>query len=234
MSKIINFLKERKSFFWVLYFPIYFFAFSTIEHMVLDDYWVSHTPLDDFIPFTEEFIIFYLAWFVLMLGFGIYFFIVDIAAYRRYMYFIMISYSLACVFFLLFPTGQDMRPAVFENNNIFTKLVKMIYDSDTNTNVLPSIHVVGTMAVIFGVYDDCTTLAKKHVIRGITVAVGIMIILSTVFIKQHSVLDIYVAIPYSLLVMAGVYFKNIKNYYKNKKTHKITEREHSDSYAGVR
>lgn len=69
----------------------------------------------------------------------------------------------------------------------------MIYSMDTPTNVLPSIHVynsIGAMAAIAH-----STSLKKH--RGVQIGsyvLGILIIFSTVFLKQHSITDVIAAL----------------------------------------
>ena len=74
----------------------------------------------------------------------------------------------------------------------------MIYSVDTPTNVLPSIHVynsIGAMAAIAH-----STSLKKH--RGV---LGILIIFSTVFLKQHSITDVIAALAMACMIYPFVY-----------------------------
>ena len=64
----------------------------------------------------------------------------------------------------------------------------MVYAADTNTNVCPSIHVIGSFAVYFAARDIRRFRAKGWRLGFLTMAV--LISLSTVFLKQHSVLDV--------------------------------------------
>lgn len=98
-----------------------------------------------------------------------------------------------------FPNGQNLRPAEFTDPNIFTWLVGRLYHADTNTNVIPSMHVLGCMAAVFGLFRCCCTprWAKIGVI-----ILTVLINASTVFIKQHSILDVIIA----LIVSVVLYF----------------------------
>ena len=64
--------------------------------------------------------------------------------FRRYMWsdhaHVSVHRTLFCA---LIPNGQDLRPAVMPRDNIFCDLVAYTYSLDTNTNVFPSVHVLG-------------------------------------------------------------------------------------------
>lgn len=47
----------------------------------------------------------------------------DIAAFRRMMYFIMLTYSISLVIFFLFPNCQQLRPASFPRDNVLTRFL---------------------------------------------------------------------------------------------------------------
>ena len=81
-------------------------------------------------------------WFVFLVGMVLYLGLCDIENFRKYMYFIIISYSVTVVIYLVYPTYQDLRPTIFERDNIFVHIVQFLYGFDTNTNVCPSIHVL--------------------------------------------------------------------------------------------
>ena len=51
------------------------------------------------------------------------------------MKFIMVSYSVAMLIYILFPNCQELRPLAFERDNIFTRFLEGFYQFDTNTNV---------------------------------------------------------------------------------------------------
>ncbi|MEA4964526.1 MAG: phosphoesterase [Oscillospiraceae bacterium] len=191
-----KFLRDNPHAWWALYLPIYLIGFFTVEHFVdgSGGYWVSWIPLDDKIPFLEGFVLAYYAWFPLLAGTGIYLLLRDGPAFRRYMQFIAIGFTLSTLICAFFPNGQDMRPVVFTHHNVFTFLVSMIYSADTNTNVFPSVHVVGCLAAIFAYFDS----AQLKKLRIPAILLSLFITCSTVFIKQHSALDIFGAMALCL------------------------------------
>ncbi|MCM1181659.1 MAG: phosphatase PAP2 family protein, partial [Clostridium sp.] len=92
---------------------------------------------------------------------------------------------------------------VFERNNIFTHFMQGFYQFDTNTNVCPSIHVIGSVAVMI-----CAWHSKHFKTTGWKITFGVtalLISVSTVFLKQHSVLDIAAAIPICFVTYWVVY-----------------------------
>lgn len=197
--------KKYRHALWALYLPIYLIAFFALEHYIGwdADYWVSYTPLDDVIPFCEYFVIFYYLWYVYMGAVGVRLIFEDGDKFRRYMWFIAIGFSASVIFMALFPNGQNLRPEAFAHDNIFTRLIGAIYKVDTNTNVLPSLHVVGAFAAYFGLCDS--RLGKKVWLNISGLLLAILISLSTVFIKQHSVLDVYAGLGVSVFLYIGIY-----------------------------
>lgn len=197
---------EKKDFshaFYVLVLPIYLISFFVAEAVVTDNYWVSYMPLDDKIPFLEIFLIPYYLWYPFMLALGLYLLFYDGKNFKKFMSFIGLSFMTAIVIFLVFPNGQDLRPEVFERDNIFTRAIAGLYKADTNTNVLPSLHVVGSLAVPFAA-QNCKKLQKPWLIA-LLYFIAFLISISTVFIKQHSILDFFVAVPYSVIFYLIVY-----------------------------
>ena len=82
--------------------------------------------------------------------------------------------------------------------------MKRIYTADTYTNVLPSAHVFGAMAIDFAV-TDCKSLRKPKWLLAAAIVLGVLICVSTVFVKQHSILDIFAAIPLGFIWWAIIY-----------------------------
>lgn len=97
---------------------------------------------------------------------------------------------------------------IFERDNIFTKFLEGFYQFDTNTNVCPSIHVIGSVAVMI-----CGWNCKFLNTPGWRIYFGIsafLISISTVFLKQHSVLDILAAVPVCAVAYLAAYWRDRK------------------------
>lgn len=193
-----------------LLLPLYWIgfglAFYLVEQVFTPSRWhVMHCALDDVIPFCEWFVIPYVFWFVYMVGMHVYTFFFDVAAFKKLMTYIIITYSAALVLFLVFPTAQNLRPAAFPRDNVLCRFMGHFYQMDTSTNVCPSLHVVGSMAVLFAAWDTPRFQTRKWKIAfDVTTA---LICVSTVFLKQHSVVDVVVGLLFSyagyLLVYRG-------------------------------
>lgn len=208
IKDIVRFLLKNRKYeiFITSYVIIYTIMFEFAEAVVpTSGYIVSYLKIDDYIPFCEEFIVFYGIWFVFLGGTGLYAILHEPMAYRRFMYFMMIGYTTAVIFFLLFPNGQDLRPNVFTDNNIFTWMVRFAYSVDTNTNVFPSIHVIGAVQALL-VYFDAESL-KRY--RWWAFGLTILIVFSTVFVKQHSILDMFGGLAWCIPCAIAVYGKRL-------------------------
>lgn len=182
----------------LLYWPVYGLLFLFVERFYsVDSYYVMHCGLDDRIPLCEFFVIPYLFWSLFLVAMHLYTLLFDIDGFKKMMKFIMITYTVTIVIYLLFPTCQNLRPREFARNNLFTRFLKGLYEFDTNTNVCPSIHVIGTMAVVFAAFhtERFRTLPWKLAFS----VTGLLICMSTVMLKQHSILDVIAAIPICVL-----------------------------------
>ena len=73
----------------------------------------------------------------------------------------------------------------------------------TNTNVCPSIHVLGAVAVcLAGLHGKLGTRLGWRIFLILST---VLICLSTLFLKQHSVIDVLVALLFSALAYPLVY-----------------------------
>ena len=178
----------------LLFWPVYGLRYLLLENRVpAGGYHLIHCPLDDLIPFQEGFLIFYALWYGAIIGMHVYTLIFDVAAFRKYTGFLILSMSISTAVFLLYPSCQTLRPQVFPRDNCLTRLVGILYRIDTSTNVFPSEHAIGAIGVF------CASLHTKGLRSpGKTAIIGlftVLISLSTVFLKQHSVLDVAAALP---------------------------------------
>ncbi len=188
----------------LLFWPIFGLCFSSLEmYRTVENckHFVVYSPLDDVIPFCELFVIPYMIWFAYIVGMYVYTILFDTEAYKKYMYFIIATYTVTIIIYLFFPTMQELRPNLAElgRSNFLTRFMGDFYNFDTNTNVCPSLHVTGAVAVSIAAWHS-----KLFGKRGWKIAFTVMtvlIALSTVFLKQHSIVDV----PWALLVCAVVY-----------------------------
>lgn len=178
----------------LLFWPIFLAVFTYAERgWKPDSFEKMYCWLDDLIPFNEFFVIPYMFWFFFIAGMLVFLFFYDVPTFKCMMKFIIITYGAALVVFFLFPNCQMLRPIAFERDNILTRFMAKFYVMDTNTNVCPSIHVIGSFACMF------SGLRCKHFqkpgMKILFVAAALLISASTVFLKQHSIIDVVAALP---------------------------------------
>lgn len=184
---------------WIGYFALYFITENLIP---AEKCHVIHCALDDAIPFCEYFAVFYVGWYFLVFGALAYTLFYDVEGFRKLQTYIMITQAAAMLVYIFYPSIQLLRPAVFPRRNVFTRLLGFIYAFDTPTGVFPSLHVAYSMGILsLGLKSRRLSPAGK---TALTVAV-VMICLSVCFVKQHSALDVFAALPVGLLAEAIVF-----------------------------
>lgn len=158
------------------------------------------TPLDTATPFLPVFVVPYLIWYPFILAMFLLLFFQHRQAYYRSLFLLCLG-LIAC--YLAYVAYQTTVPRpVLTPDTPFYALMHFVYSHDQPFNCFPSIHVMTTYVM------------HKHVMRFANLKpllrVGIAvtswsIIASTVFVKQHVVLDIFAAI---LLVECMIYVAN--------------------------
>ena len=100
----------------LLYWPIYGLVFLTLERFLHLDYHTIYTPLDDLVPFCEYFLFPYLYWFVFLIGMHLYLLLFDTAGFRKFMWFIILTYTATCIIYLIYPRSQEAIDAGTETD----------------------------------------------------------------------------------------------------------------------
>ena len=189
----VNLLKKYKHT-WIIpvYGIFYLTAFQYLEQRDVRPH-IIHMKIDDYIPFCEYFIVPYLLWFAYIAVTVLYFSLFNDS--KREFYQLIFTLGVGMTLFLvisyIYPNGQDLRPKL-TGDSIFIELVRHLYRIDTPTNILPSIHVFNSVACCTAVFKNAK--ARKHpVLLGGTLLLTILIILATVFLKQHTLVDVVAA-----------------------------------------
>ena len=192
MKRIQRFFHQYQHGLWILvYMAFYLVGFSIVEHAGHRHYHIIHSVIDDMIPFNEYFIIPYMLWFI-YLTVGVCWFIFFCKNRREY-YKLVSVLAIGMTIFLIvscvFPNKQDLRPEVFVHENVFTQMVGWLYRTDTPTNILPSIHVFNSLVMFFAL-NRTQQLKPYRLVRFLAGLLSVSIVLSTMFLKQHSVVDV--------------------------------------------
>ncbi len=184
---------------WVGYFLLYYLTENFIPR---ESCHPMHCGLDDLIPFNEWFLLAYTFWYVLVFGSLLYFLLYDVDSFKALQIFIMITQAVAMAVYIIYPTRQDLRPEVFPRDNFLTHVMAFIYNFDTSTGVCPSLHVGYSLGIwsVWWKKKDAPVWWKAFVLISV-----ILICISTAFVKQHSMVDVFAALPLGLLAEILVY-----------------------------
>ena len=116
----------------------------------------------------------------------------DVALFKKLQTYFIVTQVVAMAMYIAVPTRQELGPEVFPRENVLTGLVTALYRADTSTNVCPSLHVALSLGMASAWLRE---KAVRWIWRGAVVLLAGLICLSTVFIKQHSVVDFFAALP---------------------------------------
>ncbi|NOU87044.1 phosphatase PAP2 family protein [Paenibacillus sp. LMG 31460] len=168
------------------------------------------TDLDNRIPFVPVFIIPYLIWYPFIFGMFIVFFLKDRAVYYRSLI-VLCAGLISC--YLIYAAYQTTVPRPLMNDDGWlTGLVKFVYATDKPFNCFPSIHVLASYIVLKASYR----CSFERIARTAIFIAAWSIIISTLFVKQHALLDVAGAV---LLTEALVFAVKLIRF-ENRKTSK--------------
>jgi len=178
---------------WVGYFALYFLT----ENLIPPERCTPvHCRLDDLIPFCEVFVIPYVGWYLLIVVSLLYFALYNTENFRRLQKFIIVTQVVAVIIYIVYPTRQDLRPLEFPRDNFFTDIIGLLYSFDTNTGVCPSLHCAYSIGIASVWLKEKSASWKT---KAFVVVFSVLVCLSTMFIKQHSAVDFFAALPVCLL-----------------------------------
>lgn len=206
LEKIKQFFIKYSHAWTLLYFFVYMTWFMWLEKTVTPDsaYTNIHVKFDDMIPFCEWFVIPYLLWFVYIVVVMAFVLFTSRSEFYKASAYLFGGMSICLLICTLWPNGQDLRVEGFANDNILTSLLSIVYHADTNTNVFPSIHVYNSIGAVI-ILCKSHKLKKARIIKIAATILSVLIILSTMFLKQHSVVDALGGIVLGAIMYIPVY-----------------------------
>jgi hypothetical protein len=172
------------------------FSFSivliTIPHRLMNHFrgheHIPHIGIDDLIPLVNWFVYPYLFWFVFVAAI-----LVIMALFHRKEYFqllisLLLGTTVCLIIFYLYPTTVPRPPVT--GSDFTSQVVRFVYTHDQPYDCLPSLHVLhAVLAAMFFVKSSRNMTGKVFTIVSCTV-----ICLSTLFLKQHYVMDGFIAV----------------------------------------
>ena len=196
-----NWFSRHPIWFMAFYLVFYLSVFHWLEvNITVPEVWV-HCHLDDLIPFCKYAVIPYLAWFI-WIPFTLFYLLwkAPRADFWRLCLPLFAGMTIALAVYVILPNGLDLRPYRVYGSDIFARIVRWLYSTDTATNVCPSIHVFNSVTLMMAYYRSRIFEApRRRWMRPASAVLCLSIIASTVLLKQHSCIDVVMGI---LLAMA--------------------------------
>lgn len=211
-GKLIEFLKARPYSLLLLAWPVEWIWYGILnQSQTAETSHIIYSALDDKIPFCEYFIIPYVLWY-LYIAVATFYTLAkskkDFIHLSSMVYLGMFGSMIICT---VYPSWHLLRPDITTmNDNIFTKLVLYLWEVDNPAVIFPSMHVLVAVNITVAlIMADC--MRGKTWWKVAAVIYTVLVSASTVLIKQHSILDVFLALvfvlPYSLLTYLVIYPK---------------------------
>ncbi|CAH1230837.1 hypothetical protein PAECIP111891_06744 [Paenibacillus allorhizoplanae] len=155
------------------------------------------TDLDRQIPFIQGFVVPYLSWYLFLAVGFLYLAYQDRSNYFQTLVEFVIGLLLCYSVYAIYQTTVP-RPDI-EGSDWLLGTVQWVYRSDEPFNCFPSTHVL-TAYLMMRAYIRSKRIAKPYTI--LVASMAVLIIVSTLFVKQHVLMDIVGAV----LVAEGVVY----------------------------
>ncbi len=217
----INFLKMKFHKYYHIWPLAYAFIYAPwfyyLEHRdqlnMVKVYYIN-CPLDNYIPFLPIFAIPYFIWFLYMPAIFIFLFYHSKNEFYRLCAFAFSGMTIALIIYSVFPNGIHLRQEL-TGDGFLIQLIAILRKSDTDTNVCPSIHVYGTLAaqICLSSSQHIKGWVNRRHYNVISWIIAVLICLSTMFLKQHSIVDVISAVILVLIMYVVIFkicFKNVE------------------------
>ncbi len=193
------------------YWVVYLVWFFWLDLTITDPKYIIHSPIDDFIPFNEWFVFPYCSWFLLLAAVTALLWGNDTESYDKLCLMMFSGMTFCLILYMVLPNGLDIPPTAeaVGRDNIAMQIMQFLWKADASVNVCPSIHCQssGCMALAF----SQSRLAKGR--PGLKVLAWVwaaLICASTVFTKQHSILDVVCGLALVAVWVPVLYAKKTK------------------------
>ena len=177
-----------------VWFVIYMGLFGFLEIVPPKDVHLIHCALDDRIPNIAVFIYPYVSWFpYIVVCAALAIKNLDDRQFKKVVLVLTTGMNIFLFISYVWPTGLDLRESiVYDLHTLSGNLLKFVQTVDTPKSVFPSMHVYVTLVLQY------TLEMQKKLVPAWGIWVGrvlaLLIVLSTMFTKQHSAVDVTAAI----------------------------------------
>jgi membrane-associated phospholipid phosphatase len=203
---IKQFLLKYKHGLVLSYFFVYLIWFTYLERTVTTDFKPIYSKLDDYIRFNEWFVIPYFLWFFYIFVTVAYFLLTSKQDFLKCCAFLFTGMTICLIIYTIWPNGHYLRVDLnsLGRSNIFIDILSKLYSFDTATNVFPSIHVFNSIGAFIAI-NKSERLHNIKWLQWSSFVLTVLICLSTVYLKQHSILDVFGGVALSIFMYIIVY-----------------------------
>ena len=187
-----------------VWFVIYMGLFGFLEIVPPKDVHLIHCALDDRIPNMAIFIYPYVSWFPYIVVCAVLAIKnLDDRQFKKAVLVLTTGMNIFLFISYVWPTGLALRDSiVYDLHTLSGNLLKFVQTVDTPKSVFPSMHVYVTLVLQY------TLEMQKKLVPAWKIWVGrvlaVLIVLSTMFTKQHSAVDVTAAIVmFAVLALAA-------------------------------
>lgn len=154
------------------------------------------TDMDANIPFVSEFVYAYISWYIMLFIVPYWFYKCSVKSFNKYYLIVLLSIIFVSIVYVLYPTTIN-RPNILVDG-LSNWIVNLIYTIDTPAlNCFPSMHCL--ISFVF-IYLAIETKDISHKLKIFIIIWSILVILSTIFIKQHVLMDVISAFLISFVI----------------------------------
>lgn len=167
------------------------------------------TDIDRSLPFVKVFIIPYVTWYVFVYVVFAYVYFKNKQVYRKALLTYVICMIISFTVYFLFQTTVP-RPEIF-GYDILTDMVRFVYTSDKPFNCFPSIHCMSCYIIIKTIITINANSTKDKRVNLLICIMSALIMVSTLLVKQHVLLDLIGAV-----LLGNIVFKIVFKFSNNR------------------
>ena len=196
---------EKYRLHWLMLIPLFLsnFWFQMLQKLITSPVYHIYIPMDDYIPFVEAFVIPYVFWYVFVIVTGVFLFRKAPQDFTKFAGFLTIGMVVACTVYTFLPNGQELRPLLTKQGGPLSGILQFVYGLDPpRNNKAPSLHVIYACACHAGITFYNNRRNRVLWVNVVSFILAALCTVSTVFVKQHSIVDMWAG----LLVSGALYY----------------------------
>ena len=136
----------------------------------------------------------------------------DTASYDKLCLSMFAGMTFCLIVYMVLPNGLDIRPTAeaVGRSNIAMRIMQLLWSADASVNVCPSIHCQSSACMALA-FSSSTLTEKRPGLKVLAWVWAALICASTVFTKQHSIVDVVCGLAVAFVWVPVLYRPHRKN-----------------------